>query len=260
MSPISTCLPISITFRKLPRRRSPRARRCAIDPRLLRQLAPPREVAAHARLRRSRNASHAIIRPKPVAPIAPAAAAASAGQPDPAAADASGHPDDQSRIAPLFSRQGPAGIDARGAQGWRNRRAHSSAGRCAVRAVEASVAAGAVEGRVSGGALQMLTPTEGVDFTDYLARVLASVKRNWYAVMPESARLGDGAGLSCNSASCAMASCPRRSPPWSAAPARTAGPRRGFLDPRLDPVRTAAVRPSAAPISSFGSFSCIICP
>jgi TonB family protein len=37
----------------------------------------------------------------------------------------------------------------------------------------------------------MLTPTEGVDFTTYLARVLASVKRNWYAVIPESARLGD---------------------------------------------------------------------
>ncbi|MBZ5660200.1 MAG: energy transducer TonB [Acidobacteriia bacterium] len=42
-----------------------------------------------------------------------------------------------------------------------------------------------------GGGLTMLTPTEGVDFTNYLARVLASVKRNWYAVMPESARLGD---------------------------------------------------------------------
>ena len=42
-----------------------------------------------------------------------------------------------------------------------------------------------------GGAVQMLTPTEGVDFTDYLARVVDSVKRNWYAVMPESARLGD---------------------------------------------------------------------
>ena len=42
-----------------------------------------------------------------------------------------------------------------------------------------------------GGALQMLTPSEGVDFTNYLARVLASVKRNWYSVIPESARLGD---------------------------------------------------------------------
>ena len=42
-----------------------------------------------------------------------------------------------------------------------------------------------------GGAVEMLTPTEGVDFSTYIARVLASVKRNWYSVMPESARLGD---------------------------------------------------------------------
>jgi TonB family protein len=37
----------------------------------------------------------------------------------------------------------------------------------------------------------MLTPDQGVDFSSYLARVLASVKRNWYAVIPESAKLGD---------------------------------------------------------------------
>jgi TonB family protein len=43
----------------------------------------------------------------------------------------------------------------------------------------------------AGAGIQMLTPTQGVDFSNYLARVLASVKRNWYAVMPESARLGD---------------------------------------------------------------------
>ena len=42
-----------------------------------------------------------------------------------------------------------------------------------------------------GGNVELLTPTEGVDFSNYLARVLASVKRNWYAVMPESAQLGD---------------------------------------------------------------------
>jgi outer membrane biosynthesis protein TonB len=39
--------------------------------------------------------------------------------------------------------------------------------------------------------IQMLTPTEGVDFNDYLARVYQSVKRNWFAVMPESVQLGD---------------------------------------------------------------------
>jgi TonB family protein len=42
-----------------------------------------------------------------------------------------------------------------------------------------------------GGNLEMLTPTEGVDFSNYLARLLASVRRNWYAVIPESARLGE---------------------------------------------------------------------
>lgn len=41
------------------------------------------------------------------------------------------------------------------------------------------------------GALEMITPSEGVDFSNYLARVYASVKQNWFAVMPESVRLGD---------------------------------------------------------------------
>jgi TonB family protein len=43
---------------------------------------------------------------------------------------------------------------------------------------------------VAGG-LQMLTPTEGVDFSSYLARVLDSVRRNWYAIMPESVYMGE---------------------------------------------------------------------
>ena len=42
-----------------------------------------------------------------------------------------------------------------------------------------------------GNGYEILTPTEGVDFSDYMARVVASVRRNWYAVMPESAMLGD---------------------------------------------------------------------
>ncbi len=41
------------------------------------------------------------------------------------------------------------------------------------------------------GLVQVLTPTQGVDFTNYMGRVLARVKRNWYAVIPESARLGE---------------------------------------------------------------------
>ena len=41
------------------------------------------------------------------------------------------------------------------------------------------------------GNMEMLTPTEGVDFNEYLHRVYIIVKRNWFAVMPESVRLGD---------------------------------------------------------------------
>jgi TonB family protein len=41
------------------------------------------------------------------------------------------------------------------------------------------------------GGVELLTPTEGVDFNDYLARVVARVKLNWYSVMPESVYLGE---------------------------------------------------------------------
>jgi hypothetical protein len=50
---------------------------------------------------------------------------------------------------------------------------------------------GGTGGTSAYGGLEMLTPTEGVDFNSYLARVYASVKRNWYAVMPQSVWLGD---------------------------------------------------------------------
>lgn len=36
----------------------------------------------------------------------------------------------------------------------------------------------------------ILSDTRGVDFGPYLARVVSAVRRNWYAVIPESARLG----------------------------------------------------------------------
>lgn len=41
------------------------------------------------------------------------------------------------------------------------------------------------------GGVSILTPTNGVDFDPYLRRLVAIVKRNWYAVMPESALMGD---------------------------------------------------------------------
>ena len=41
-----------------------------------------------------------------------------------------------------------------------------------------------------GSSLELVSDPMGVDFRPYLLRILASVRRNWYAVIPESARLG----------------------------------------------------------------------
>jgi TonB family protein len=41
-----------------------------------------------------------------------------------------------------------------------------------------------------GSGLELLSDPKGVDFRPYLTQILNSVRRNWYAVIPESARLG----------------------------------------------------------------------
>jgi len=46
-------------------------------------------------------------------------------------------------------------------------------------------------GGQAGAGLTRLTDTQGVDFSSYDSRVYQSVKRNWYAIMPESALMGD---------------------------------------------------------------------
>jgi TonB family protein len=42
-----------------------------------------------------------------------------------------------------------------------------------------------------GSSLELMSDTKGADFKPYLIQVLALVKKNWYAVIPESARLGN---------------------------------------------------------------------
>jgi TonB family protein len=42
----------------------------------------------------------------------------------------------------------------------------------------------------AGSSLELLSDPQGVDFKPYLTRILSIVRRNWYAVIPESARLG----------------------------------------------------------------------
>jgi hypothetical protein len=46
-------------------------------------------------------------------------------------------------------------------------------------------------GGTAYGGIEMLTPDEGVDFNDYLHRVYVTVKRNWFSVMPGSVELGE---------------------------------------------------------------------
>ena len=42
-----------------------------------------------------------------------------------------------------------------------------------------------------GNGYEILTDLQGVDFDDYMHRMLENVRRNWYAVMPQSALLGE---------------------------------------------------------------------
>jgi len=44
--------------------------------------------------------------------------------------------------------------------------------------------------RQIGSSLELLSDPQGVDFRPYLKRILAIVRRNWFAVIPESARYG----------------------------------------------------------------------
>jgi len=41
-----------------------------------------------------------------------------------------------------------------------------------------------------GSNLQLLSDSSGYDFKPYLIQVLAAVRRNWMAVIPESAKMG----------------------------------------------------------------------
>jgi len=54
-----------------------------------------------------------------------------------------------------------------------------------------STPGGGGSGGAAYGGLEMLTPDQGVDFNAYLQRVYLTVKRNWFAIMPESVELGE---------------------------------------------------------------------
>ena len=159
-----------------------------IDPRLLRQLAPPRAVQPAPAAPEPPRETPVTPKPAPIAPMSlphPAESPVLPQTPPPATTP--------SLVLPKFSpgkalqesmqeamKGGGSETDTFGGPTGRPSPGGGSIG-----------GGGGGGGGYLGGAVEMLTPTEGVDFSTYIARVLASVKRNWYSVMPESARLGD---------------------------------------------------------------------
>jgi len=172
---------------KIPSPPQPKSPQMRIDPRLLRQLAPPRE-----------------LQPTP-GPPEPERVTRDNSVPKPAPSAPMPHPQDSPLRLPqtLPDTPSPSLALPRFSPGKALQESMHEAlkdgGTASAQFGGPAPSGGGGAGRVGGGGgqgylgggLEMLTPTEGVDFTNYLARVLASVKRNWYAVMPESANMGE---------------------------------------------------------------------
>ncbi len=166
-----------------------------VDPRILRQIAPPEPQPQPA----------PPVQPKPEPKELPSAPTPNTSRPDAIPAPTSSTPKTETPSGPAPKLEAP---EAPKAQSNLVLPKNSSAGRAiedSMRATKPQAPALGGGGPLPGGgipggggrqgqafgAMEMLTPTEGVDFRDYLARVYTSVKRNWYAVMPESVNLGD---------------------------------------------------------------------
>ena len=177
-----------------PQPKSPQMR---IDPRLLRKLAPPREVQPTP----GPPEPERVVKDAPT-PAKPSAPAESMPQPraqppqDSPVRPPQQPPDvaSSSLVLPRFS----PGKALRDSMREALKDGGTSSAQFGGPVAPAVPGGGGIGGGGGGGGqgylggnVEILTPTEGVDFSNYIARVLASVKRNWYAVMPESARLGD---------------------------------------------------------------------
>jgi TonB family protein len=172
----------------IPQPKSPQIR---VDPRLLRELAPPRE------------AQPAPPEPERAAPTPPKLPALTAPMPQPRVPppeDSLFRPPQQQQTASnslVLPRSSPGKSLRESMQEALKNGGTASAQFGGPVTPAPSPGVGGIGGARGGGQgylggnVELLTPTEGVDFTNYIARVLASVKRNWYAVIPESARMGE---------------------------------------------------------------------
>ena len=179
---------------KAPETPQPKSPVMKIDPRLLRRLAPPHELPSTPAPPEPEHVvrDNPAAKPAPTAPVAPTSQPR-AQQPAESPVRPPTMPDIPNSLVLPRSSPGKALHDSmqEALKGGGSASAQFSGPTGPAPGV-GGIGGGSGGGQgYLGGAVEMLTPTEGVDFSNYLARVLASVKRNWYAVMPESARLGD---------------------------------------------------------------------
>jgi TonB family protein len=173
---------------------APRTPQVRIDPRILRQMAPPVVPQPLPTPKEpERTVRETPTEPAPDLPAAPKPQPQQQPQQDLRLETPKPQPQTEAQnhlILPRFSSPGRM-LDQSAQQSRQS-------GGSGIEAFGGRIPGGSPQGYGGGGgggegygAVQMLTPTEGVDFNDYLARVVASVKRNWYSVMPESVYLGE---------------------------------------------------------------------
>ncbi len=166
-----------------------------VDPRLLRQLAPPRP-AAPAPLQPEPPKE---IAPQPMPKPLPAAPSPSPILPpsQPRPAESPIRPvtppvPNPSLVLPRFSPGRALQESEQEALKGGGVQAPTSTGSVGRRSPAGGGLGGPGGGQnFTGDQMQILTPTEGVDFTSYLERLRAKVQQNWEAVMPESVWLGE---------------------------------------------------------------------
>jgi hypothetical protein len=173
-----------------PRPKEPTVR---VDPRILRQVAPPEPQPAPAPKEPER-----VVKDLPSAPVPKPNATPPTPTPDTVAkAEA---PKPPLKLETPEEQPTPHGLLL--PKGSVNRSLQDSVREAAKMNAPTAIGGGGQIPNHSGipggggqgaayGAMELLTPTEGVDFSNYLQRVYFTVKRNWEAVMPESVSLGD---------------------------------------------------------------------
>ncbi|MGC1105584.1 MAG: TonB C-terminal domain-containing protein [Candidatus Acidiferrales bacterium] len=158
--------------------------RIRLDPRILKKLEPPVTPAPEP-----------LAGPKTPAPPQPTPAAP-APQPPPKpvfkALETPPPPPDNHHLNLDLPEMSPGKeLEQSAQQALRNQNSGSSAAFSGTMPQGAGQPSGADGQGMLGSGVQILTPTDGVDFSNYLTRLLARVKQNWESVMPISARMGD---------------------------------------------------------------------